>query len=126
SNGAVVTQTFTLNVDQAPAFTTGPSATFTLGKFDAFGISTTGFPDAQITVVGNLPAGLTLVQFPGTALLEGTPTGPGDYPVTLYATNKIGSATQAFTIHVNQAAAITSSNAVTFTVGQPSSFTVTT
>src|SRR5205823_202678 len=65
----------------------------------------------------------------GTATLSGTPaanTG-GSYAFTITAHNGVGSdATQSFTLTVNQAPAITSAAATTFTVGTPGSFTVTT
>src|SRR5207237_139701 len=48
------------------------------------------------------------------------------YPITFTAANGVGTnATQNFTLTVNQAAAITSANNTTFTVGTAGSFTVT-
>ncbi len=65
----------------------------------------------------------------GTATLSGTPaagTG-GSYPITIKATNGIvPNGTQYFTLTVDQAPAITSANATTFTVGSAGSFSVTT
>ena len=64
----------------------------------------------------------------GTATLSGTPaagTG-GTYPLTITATNSAGTAHQSFTLVVNQLPAFTSAATATATVGQASSFTVTT
>ena len=66
----------------------------------------------------------------GTATLAGTPaagTG-GSYPLTITAANGTApDATQAFTLTVNQAPAITSGDSATaFTVGTAGTFTVTT
>jgi hypothetical protein len=63
-----------------------------------------------------------------TGVLSGTPaagTG-GTYPITFAAANGVApDASQAFTLTVHQAPAITSANATTFTEGSAGSFTVT-
>ena len=79
---------------------------------------------------GALPAGVTFVDNgDGTGTLSGTPaagTG-GARTLTFTATNGIlPNGSQAFTLTVNQAPAITSAAATAFTVGTPGSFTVTT
>src|SRR5581483_9385141 len=59
--------------------------------------------------------------------LSGTPavgTG-GSYPLTLTANNGVGSASQAFTLTVDQSLVITSSASTTFTVGTLGTFTPT-
>ncbi len=65
----------------------------------------------------------------GTRTLSGTPqagTG-GVYSLNFTASNGVGSnSVQAFTLTVNEPAAITSANNVAFTVGNNGSFTVTT
>ena len=83
----------------------------------------TGFPAPTVSVTaGTLPTGLTLSS---AGLLSGTPTQSGSFPVTLTATNgTLPNATQAFTVVVNAAPAITSAAATTFTVGSAGSFTV--
>ena len=111
---------------QAPAITSGNSATFTVGVPGAFTVTAGGFP---VITAGQLPNGVTLNDNRnGTALLGGSPaagTG-GSYSITLTATNKNGpAATQNFTLQVNQAAAITTLNNTTFTAGSPGSFPVT-
>jgi subtilase family serine protease len=114
---------------QAPAITSGNSATFKVGVPGAFTVTAGGFP--VITAAGQLPNGVTFNDNRiGTASIVGIPaagTG-GSYPITLTASPKNGSgspATQNFTLQVNQAPAITTPNSTTFTAGGQGSFTVT-
>jgi hypothetical protein len=129
--GTAVTQLFTLTVDQAPAFTSVASATFTAGSAGSFPVTATGYPAATIAVATGsgcaaLPSGLTLVG----GVLSGTPATGGSYAICLTASNGIGTAaTQAFKLTVNQASqgpAFTSAATATFTVGTASSFPVVT
>jgi hypothetical protein len=119
-------QSFILAVDAAPAIVSANSTTFTVGAFGTFSVAAHGFPAPTFTESGTLPNGLSFN--PSTGLLSGTPqlgTG-GVYPIDLTATNGVGSpATQAFTLVVDAAPAITSANATTFTAGTNGSFTVT-
>src|SRR5204862_292329 len=99
-----------------------------VGSSGSFVVTTTGNPSSSISRIGVLPAGVTFVDNgDGTATLSGTPaagTG-GIYPLTLTATNGVNpGATQAFSLTVNQAPAITSANHATFTVGTAGTFTV--
>ena len=121
----------TINVNQAPAITSANNATFLIGSANTFSVTTTGHPNATITLTGcTLPSGVTFTNNGnGTATIAGNPaagTG-GTYNCTLAANNGIGApAGQAFTLTVNQAPAITSANAVTFSVGAAGTFSVTT
>ncbi|MGC4013569.1 MAG: putative Ig domain-containing protein, partial [Luteolibacter sp.] len=123
-------QSFTLVVNQAPAITSGNSTTFTVGTAGSFSVTTTGFPNAALSKTGSLPSGVTFVDNGnGTATLAGTPAAAtgGSYPFTITASNStVPNATQSFTLTVNQAPAITSVNATTFTTGSAGLFTVTT
>jgi hypothetical protein len=123
------TQNFTLTVNQAPAVTSTNSATFVVGTAGGFTVTGTGFPRPALSETGALPGGVTFVDNGnGTAALSGTPTAgtAGAYPITITASNGIGSnAVQNFTLTVNQAPAITSANNATFTVGTAGAFTVT-
>jgi hypothetical protein len=120
------TQSFTLTVNEAPAFTSADSATFTVGTAGTFTVTTSGFPAPGLSESGPLPKGVTFV--PATGLLAGTPdagTG-GTYPLTFTADNGVApAATQSFTLTVNEAPAFTSAGSATFTVGTASTFTVT-
>ena len=133
SNGVPpnATQSFTLTVGQVPAFTNANNTFFTVGFAGTFTITTTGYPIPAITRGGAaLPGGMTFVDNgDGSATLSGTPAAgsSGTYNLTFTASNGIlPNATQNFTLTVNQAPAITSSNSASFVVGAASSFTVTT
>jgi hypothetical protein len=99
--GSPAQQSFTLTVDQAPAFSSAASAPFSLDTEGSFYIETTGFPTATIKKTGAMPAGLTFSsEGNGTATVSGTPTKAGTYTLNLTATNTAGSATQQLTITV--------------------------
>ena len=89
-------------------------------------MTATGFPAPTFTETGTLPTGVTLST---AGLLSGTPTAGGTFPITLTATNGVGTpATQTFTLTVSTtgtAPSITSKATATFTVGTAGSFTVT-
>ncbi len=124
-------QAVTLQVRQAPAFTSANATTFTAGSAGSFTVTTTGLPTASITRTGTaLPTGVTLVDNgDGTATLSGTPaTGTaGVYSLGLTASNGVGTAAQqTFTLTVHEKPVITSDGSATFDVGEPGSFTVTT
>jgi hypothetical protein len=128
--GSDATQPFTLTVDQAAAITSGASTTFTTGSAGSFTVTSTGFPTAALSETGNLPNGVTFSDnSDGTGTLSGTPAGGtgGVYSVSLKANNGVGgTATQSFTLTIDQPGAITSGSSTTFTVGTHGSFTVTT
>jgi uncharacterized repeat protein (TIGR03803 family) len=120
-------QNFELIVDQAPAITSAKTATFTVGSAGTFTVTTSGYPTANLTESGALPGGVSFN--PSTGILSGTPVAGsgGKYSVTFMASNGVGvTASQTFTLTVNQAPAITSANTATFIVGTAGSFSVTT
>ena len=125
------TQTFTLSVLQACQITIPAADTFTAGQLGTPVIVTsTGTPTCTLSETGPLPAGVMFTDNgDGTATLAGTPapgTG-GTYPITITATNGVGSAaTQIFPLTVSQACQVTSPTADTFTAGQAGTTTVTT
>jgi len=125
-----LTLDYTLTVDQAPAFTSAASSTFTAGQAGNFTVKTTGFPTAALTESGTLPAGVTFVDNGnGTATLAGIPQAGsgGRYVLTLKATNGTAVVQQSFTLTVNQPPVFTSPSSVAFPVNQAnSSFTFTT
>ncbi len=131
--GSPATQSFTLTVDQAPAFTSATSATFTVGSSGTFTVTATGFPADTISLgtasgCAKLPSGVTFSDTGNTATLSGTPaagTG-GTYALCLTASNGIGTAaTQCLTLTIDQAPAITSASSATITVGSAAKFSVT-
>ena len=124
--GSNATQSFTLTVNQAPAITSAAGTTFIVGTAGAFTFTSTGTPKPTLSEAGALPAGVTFTA--ATGVLSGTPvSGSGAiYSITITAANGVGSnATQSFTLTVNQAPAITSSNVTGFTTGSTGTFTVT-
>ena len=120
-------QAFTLTVDQAPAITSSAAAMFAEGSADSFTVTTTGNPTAALQESGSLPAGVTFADNGnGTATLSGTPTASGSFPITITASNGVSpNATQAFSLTVGTAPAITSADQATFPLGSADSFTVT-
>jgi hypothetical protein len=125
--GSPATQSFTLTVNQAPAFTSAGSATFTAGTAGTFTVVASGFPAPTLSESGTLPSGVTFNA--ATGVLSGTPAaGTGNtYTLTFTATNGVGSpATQTFTLTVREAPTITSTSSTIFATGTSSSFTITT
>jgi Putative Ig domain len=103
--GVRATQTFVLVVDQAPAFTSPASASFTPKKAGSFTVTTSGYPSGAVTIhSGHLPATLTLTtNHNGTATISGTPTTAAKttYKIVLQVTNGVGSPVpQTFTLTV--------------------------
>ncbi len=127
--GHAATQSFALTVDEAPSITSGTSTTFRTGSAGTFAVTTGGYPAPALSETGSLPGGVTLTDNGnGTATLAGTPaaTAGGVYPITISATNGVGhTATQSFTLTVDQAPSVTSANAATFSLHDPGTFTPT-
>jgi hypothetical protein len=122
------TQSFTLIVDQAPAISTAKKTTFTVGTLGTFTVKTSGYPTSALSESGNLPSGVTFTDNgDGTGTLTGTPvaTTGGTYPIQITANNGVlPTATQDFTLTVDEAPSITSANSTTFATGTLGSFTV--
>jgi hypothetical protein len=100
--GTPAQQAFSLFVDEVPAITSAASATFTAGSAGSFTVTATGYPSPAITESGALPGGVTLhSNGDGTATLSGTPSAAGSFPITISASNGVGSAAiQSFTLTV--------------------------
>jgi len=111
----VASQTFSLAIDNVPVFKSKPRFLAHSGTAFAYSVTTLyGYPLPTLTTASTLPAGVSLVDNGnGTASLTGTP-GPntgGVYPLTLTATNGVGSpVTQTFMLTVYQAPVITSAD----------------
>jgi hypothetical protein len=107
SNFATSTGTASLTVTGTPAaITSAASTTFTAGSAGAFMVTTTGTPTPALTDTGSLPSGVTFHDNgTGTAMLAGTATAAGTYPITIKAHDGVGTdATQNFTLTVNAGA----------------------
>ena len=101
--GSPAVQSFTLTVDEPASFTSPNHATFTIGVYGSFTVTTLGFPKPSIKESGPLPNGITFKDNgDGTGTLSGTPPrvfDGGDFSITFTAKNGIGSpAVQPFTI----------------------------
>ncbi len=110
--GGVATQDLSIAVGAttavtAPAITSAPSATFTVGQLGSQTITATGVPTPSIAESGALPAGVTFTDNGGgTASLSGTPAAgtAGSYVLTLTASNGVNpAATQTFVLTVQPA-----------------------
>lgn len=124
------TQNFTLTVDQAPAITSATSATFSPNQAGSFTVTSTGFPAPALSILGELPSGVTFNS--STGVVSGTPAAgsSGTYNLNFIASNGVGAnAVQNFALTVGTGAplapAITSASSAMFTAGSAGSFTVT-
>lgn len=89
--------------DSAPAITSINNATFTVGEVGSFTVTATGTPAPSLSESGALPSGVTFVDNGnGRGTLSGTAASAGTYSFTLSAANVVGTATQAFTLEVNE------------------------
>jgi len=95
-------QGFTLTVLQAPAITSGNNASFQVGVFGSFTVTSTGYPTPGLTEAGALPNGVGFVDNGnGTGTLSGTPSSSGTFNITFSASNTAGTAMQNFTLTVS-------------------------
>jgi hypothetical protein len=94
-------ESFTIVVPEAPAFTSADSAAASTGTPFSFTAAASGYPSPTITESGALPKGVKYVA--ATAAFTGTPAAgtAGTYHVTLTATNRSGVTTQSFTLTVS-------------------------
>jgi len=122
------TKQFTITVNQQPTITSANTTSFVAGTAGTFQVTTTAIPTAAITETGALPAGITFTDNGnGTATLAGTTSATGSFPITINASNGIGTpATQSFNLIVGKAPTITSANSTTFTVASAGTFKVST
>ena len=99
------TKNITLEVDQAPQFTSPNTATFTKGVAGSFTVTTTGSWPEPVTLSGGSAfplAGLTFTDNGnGTATISGTPTKSETKAVTIAAKNVVLESTQLLTITIN-------------------------
>ncbi len=127
NSAGTTTQVFVLNISATPVIISGASVTGTVGSAFSYTVKATGSPTPALAEAGLLPPGLTWVDNGnGTATLAGVPgQGGGSYKLTVSASSVLGTATQAFTLTVDQAPAITSAQTATATLGARFSFTFT-
>ncbi len=119
----------TINVNQAPAFTSAAATTFTVGTPSSFSPTASGYPAPSLTHTGGaLPSGLSFTA--NTGPLSGTPAAGtvGTHNLQFTASNGIGApALQAFVLTIQRAS--TTSTVVSGTnpavLGQSVTFTAT-
>jgi hypothetical protein len=120
-------QTLTITVGQGPKITSASTLTATAGKTFSFTVTTTGNPQPTVSKTGTLPLGVHFTaNANGTATISGTPLANGIYPLTITATSTGGTATQMFSLVVDQPPVITSAGTTKFSTGTAGSFTITT
>jgi hypothetical protein len=96
--GSPAAQKLTLLVNQAPAITSASTATLIKGVAANVTVTATAYPKPYFTETGSLD-GLTLNHTMG--VLSGTPTTMGTFPITMIASNGIGTpARQKFELKV--------------------------
>jgi hypothetical protein len=106
AQGASVTSSVSVAVDQAPAITSAAGATFTVGHSGSFTVKTSGYPVPALSKAGALPGGVGFTDnHDGTATLSGTPAAGSDgtWTLTVTADNGVApAATQTFTLTVGK------------------------
>ena len=122
--GTEVTQGFTLTVNEGAAITSPSAVTFSVGSAGSFGLKATGYPAPAWSESGVLPGGVAFAA--GTGVLSGTPgTGTGGvYTVAFSAANTLATATQTFTLTINEPPQFTSASSTTFAAGGANTFTI--
>jgi Fibronectin type III domain/Regulator of chromosome condensation (RCC1) repeat/Putative Ig domain len=111
----------------APAFTSSSAYTAAFGTAFSFTVTATGSPLPNITKAGSLPPGVRFGHHRGgTATISGTPShrAEGVYPLRLTAEDSAGTATQAFTLTITSAPAITKIPVTTARAGVPLHLTI--
>jgi hypothetical protein len=101
--GSTATQSWSVMVGQAPAFTSAGSASASVGSPFSFTVTTSGYPAPWITETAALPAWLTFTaNADGTATFSGTPTATdiGQISVGLGASSLAGSTSQTLDLTV--------------------------
>jgi hypothetical protein len=129
NTSGTATEELSLVINSGLAITSTSSATATGGKAFSFTATATGTPTPTLSHTGTLPSGITFTAGTnGTATLAGTPSASasGVYAITFTAKNSTGTASQAFTLTVDQPPTFSSAATVTETAGTAFAFTVST
>jgi hypothetical protein len=114
----------------APTITSTASAQANAGAPFSYTITTTGDPVPTLTRTGALPAGVTFTNNgDGTATLAGYIAAgtSGTFPLTLTASNSVGTATQSFVLTITNtsvAPVFLSADNASVAFGAPFSFTI--
>ena len=123
NSGGTGSATLVITIQGAPAITNGPPPPALYNTAYSFAFTTTGYPASAFTLTaGPLPTGLTLSP---AGVISGTPTATGSYPGTVTANNGVGTATQSFTLVVQQPPALTNGPPPGGNLSTPYNFTYT-
>lgn len=98
-SGGASGKDFVLTTDALPVFTSPSSFVFTINSPGTFTVTATGVPAPTLKQTGTLPKGVTFTAT--TGVISGTPTAFGSFPLTITATNAVGTTTQNFTLIVS-------------------------
>lgn len=127
-NGATVVGVSQNTTPTKPSFTSANKVAVTVGSSFSFTATTSGFPEAKLSVTGNLPPGVT---FKDNGNGTGTFTAglvrsvkTATLIATIHATNASGTTTQTLTFGMVQAGKFTSPTVVTFTQNTVASLSV--
>ncbi len=114
---------FTLTVNEAPTVSGPTSARFDIDSPGSVGFTTTGFPQAGLTLEGDLPSGVGFYDnADGTGTIAGTPDSgtEGVYLVTITADNGVSpSASMSFSLTVVAPVIVTTGDLTDAAVGTP-------
>lgn len=128
ANGEII---ISFDTGTAPSWSGPSSVVFTTGSSGTATFTVSGAPTPTLANSGTMPYGDWDFAFnsgTGTVTLSGTPSSiaGGVYPISIDATNALGSATKDIALTVYQPPAITSVNTTTFTSGVNGTFQATT
>ena len=108
------------------------STTFFTGQVNTFSVDTSGLPTPTVRLTGgSLPSGVIITSdTQGTLTFAGTPTQGGVYPLVFTASNGVPNntvtATESFTLTVEQPAGINAATLGTFVVNTAGTFPIST
>lgn len=107
-----------LLTNRPPVITSRAQAVYVRGTAGSFAVEAGGSPRPSLAVVGDLPAGLRLIDHgEGTAAIEGTPLAPGGRFEVLLTARGAGRATQTLTLTVGEVPSVTTVEPVRLMVG---------
>ncbi|MGO9752579.1 MAG: putative Ig domain-containing protein [Solirubrobacteraceae bacterium] len=120
SSAGTATQAFTLTVTKAPVIKTIPTTTGHVGSTLSLTITAKGYTTPMLVESGTLPSGVSFTDNGnGTAKIAGVPAvgSGGAHTITITATNALGTATQSFTLKIDEAPTVTSAATATASIG---------
>jgi hypothetical protein len=119
-----------ITFDSAPTITSPNSGTWMVGRSSDFTVTTSGIPVPTLSISnGSVPSGMDFEQKAGgTAIIGGdpSPADEGVHTFDIQAHNSDGTATQTFTMTVDNPPSFTSGSSSALTAGQTGSASITT